>query len=146
MRNSKKIKRFIFIILALYVFVISYFIIYPVIIDTLTIINSVEDLENVFINSRIRSFGNIWRISADKGRGRRVRRINLDKAQLEAFSVMSSSEEGVILLRIYQCEHIKKIDISNFQGTLDMSGFTPGVVYAELIFKNTISFSIVLDW
>ncbi len=78
--------------------------------------------------------------------GRTTRTVTLTEDNLSVFTVQSSTESGVLTLRITQGEETKEVDISNFNGNIDMGQFTAGKTAIELRYDQIQDMHTVIRW
>ncbi|MCL1936626.1 MAG: hypothetical protein FWF57_09675 [Defluviitaleaceae bacterium] len=101
---------------------------------------------SIFMNSVQTTTGNTWVWSARSGNGSRTRNLNLNLYDLENVTLTSSSFAGEIYLSLSQGENEKIINVSNFEGNIDMSDFVAGRISFKLEFHEVSDFNINLRW
>lgn len=72
--------------------------------------------------------------------------INLNKEELTNIRAVCSSDKGTVFLRITQDDKQVKVDISNTDVLLDMSGFEPGDIRFTLISEGARNVKFELIW
>jgi hypothetical protein len=89
---------------------------------------------------------NEWRISAARSNGFIRISPRLDENALARLSITGNSGEGEIFLRLEQNEQAEEININEYNGPIDTSGFSPGLIRMTLLFESARDVRLTVSW
>ena len=102
---------------------------------------------HIATNIKTRETKTSWTISAKTVKGHFNRTINLKVDEPIVFNIIGNSKDGGIYFIMSQDDTEVVTDISGvFIGTVDTSGFEPGTVQLQLVFKNAFDVSVIITW
>jgi len=87
-----------------------------------------------------------WTVSFGKSNAELSRRVNMKAGDLAAFRVIGNAESGKLFLRITQNNIEKVVDITDYNGPVDMREFQPGRVRLTLFNEDARNAGATLSW
>jgi len=89
---------------------------------------------------------NEWRVSVVRGNGTIQISPRLDEAQIAQLRVAGEAGGGEIFLRIEQDGRMEEFHVTDFDGTLDLTGFSPGRIRMTLELEHASDVRIAVSW
>jgi len=103
-------------------------------VGTLIASDRIPFVSNVSIGMVSNSIGDKWSVSFKTSGEKLERRISLTEEELGKLSLKCSAAEGTVYLLFLQGDQTKLLDITSYDGSVDLEGFEEGKI--DMIFYN----------
>ncbi len=108
--------------------------------------DGVPFIANTSIGMVSNNFGNNWSVSFKTSGETLHKTVILDNEELKKIWVESSCEEGKLYLLLLQGEQAEVIDVTDFEGYLELSDYEPGRIEMQFYNEKARNAKFKLNW